>query len=181
MRFLSGEQCQALTEKLGVDRGGPMEGHRAARHLKVFDALYTSRIANGPEIAEALVDHLGAYSSCMMRACRLPFGDQSQEDEPRPDWKRFREWRRKHGEWRNLYDAPGHLFEAQGSAELAKLIERALHTGWDALIAATPGKGAVLLSHDDYIRICSRGTPDPLLRRLERLDLRATRWRSAEV
>ena len=97
------------------------------------------------------------------------------------DWKHFRDWRRRQGEWRNLYDAPGHLFEGHEHAALAKLIEWALYMGWDAIIAATPGKGAVLLSHDDYIRLCSRGTPEALLRHLERLGLRATRWRSAEV
>jgi hypothetical protein len=49
------------------------------------------------------------------------------------------------------------------------------------MIAATPGKGAVLLSHDDCIRVGSRCTPDTLLGRLERLQLRVTRWFSAEV
>lgn len=181
VRFLSGEQCQALTKKLGVDCRGPVSGHRAARHLKVFDALYNSRIANGPEVAEALVDHQGAYAECLVWACGLPWGDLSQEDEPRSDWKLFRDWRRRQGEWRNLYDAPGHLFDGHERGALAKLTEWALYMGWDTVIAATPGKGAVLLSHDDYIRICSRGTPDALLRRLERLGISATRWRSAEV
>ena len=149
VRFLSGEQCQALTRKLGFDCRGPVNGHRAARHLKVFDALYDSRIANGPEVAEALVEHQGAYATCLVWACGLPFGDQSQEGEPRSDWKRFRDWRRREGEWRTVYDAPGHLFEGHERAALAKLIEWALYMGWDALVAAAPGKGAVLLSHDD--------------------------------
>ncbi len=181
MRFLSGEQCRALTKKLGVDCHGPVSGHRAARHLKVFDAFYDSPIANGPEVAEALVEHQGAFATCLVWACDLPFGDRSQEEEPRSDWRRFRDWRRRQGEWRNLYDAPGHLFDEHERAALARLIEGALDMGWDALIAATPGKSAVLLSHDDYIRICSRGTPDVLLQRLERLGLRAGRWRPAEV
>ncbi len=181
VRFLSGEQCRALTKKLGVDCHGPACGHRAARHLKVFDAFYQSRIANGPEVAEALVEHQGAYATCLVWACGLPWSDRSQEDEPRPDWKRFRDWRRHQGEWRGLHDAPGHLFEGHERAALAKLIEWVLYMGWDAIVAATPGKDAVLLSHDDHIRICSRGTPDRLLLRLERLGLRVTRWRSAEV
>jgi hypothetical protein len=181
VRFLSGEQCRALTKKLGVDCRGPVSGDRVARHLKVFDAFYTSRVANGPEVAEALVEYQGAFTECLVWACDLPWGDRSQEDEPRSDWKVFRDWRRRQGEWRNLYDAPGHLFEGRECAALAKLIEWALDMGWDALIAAAPSKGAVLLSHDDYIRICSRGTPDALLRRLERLGLRTTRWCSAEV
>ena len=181
VRFLTGEQCQALTKGLGIDCRGPVSAHRAAKRLKVFDASYTSRIANGPEVAEALIGHIGEYETCLVWACRLPWGDLSPEDEPPADWKRFRDWRRRRAEWRNLHDAPGHLFGSDERAELAELIEWALYMGWDALIAAAPGEGAVLLSHDDCIRICARGTPDVLIRRLERLGLRAERRRPAEA
>ena len=181
MRFLSGSECEGLTKRLGVDRYGPVRGHCAARHLKVFDAFYKSRLANGGEVAQALVEHEGDFDSCLVWARGLAWGDRSREDEPPPDWMRFRDWRRRHGEWRDLYEAPGHLFEADERAKLVELTEWVLYMGWDAMIAATPGNGAILLSHDDYVRICSRGTPDVLLRRLGRLGLRVVRWRSAEV
>lgn len=177
MQFLSSAQCRTLTSKLGVDCLGPVEGSRAARHLKVFDAFYTSRIANGPEVAEALVEHQGAYATCLVWACGLPWGDRSQEEEPGPDWMRYRDWRRRQGESRTLHDAPGHLFEEHERRTLAMIVEWALYMGWDTLIAATPGQGAVLLSHDDRITICARVNPDALLHRLDRLGLPATRRR----
>ncbi len=66
---------------------------------------------------------------------------------------RYRRWRGANGDDRRLYDAPGHRFEAQEAAQLSRTIEFALQLGWDALIAAKPGRQLLFLSHDDRMEI----------------------------
>ena len=63
MQFLSADQCRALTKKLGVDYRGPVAGSRAAKPLKVFDVIYESRTANGPAVANVVVEHLSPCST----------------------------------------------------------------------------------------------------------------------
>src|SRR5688500_11107624 len=112
MRFLAPEECRSLTRKRGVDCRGLVMTSRNARHLTIFDLYYESRIRNGPEVAEALVAHLGGFASRLVCPCDLPWGDRSIEDPAPAEWQPDRDWRRKQGEFRALRDAPGHMFEA---------------------------------------------------------------------
>jgi hypothetical protein len=82
-------------------------------------------------------------------------GDGWNEDIPTDDerWRRYREWRGSLGENRRLYDAPGHQFESHETEHLSKSIAFALHLGWDALLAAKPGRQLLLLSHNDVMEI----------------------------
>lgn len=49
--------------------------------------------------------------------------------------------------------APGHRLDAGEVVPLSELIAFALELGWDALVAAKPGRQILVLSHDDRIEI----------------------------
>jgi hypothetical protein len=68
-------------------------------------------------------------------------------------WRRYRLWRAANGDERRLYDAPGHRFERGEGDSLSQVIEFALQLGWDALLAATPRRQLLFLSHDDRMEI----------------------------
>ena len=68
-------------------------------------------------------------------------------------WRRYRLWRAANGDERRLYDAPGHRFERGEGDSLSQVIEFALQLGWDALLAATPRRQLLFLSHDNRMEI----------------------------
>jgi len=68
-------------------------------------------------------------------------------------WRPYRQWRASHGETGRLYDAPGHRFDAGEAERLSEVIAFALTLGWDARVAAKPGRQLLFLSHDDRLEI----------------------------
>jgi hypothetical protein len=103
---------------------------------------------------------------------RVYYGDDAllfcvSIDDGTGPWTRYRQWRSANGETRRLYDAPGHPFESREARQLSETIAFSLAPGWDALLAATPGRQLMALSHDDRIEIHrgfgGRSLADPLL------------------
>lgn len=78
------------------------------------------------------------------------WNDHSASD---PRWSRYKSWRAANNEGRRLYEAPGHRFEPHEVEQFSKTIEFALELGWDAFIAAKPGRQLLFLSHDDRLEI----------------------------
>jgi hypothetical protein len=103
---------------------------------------------------------------------RSRWGDRSLEEEAPPDWIDYARWRQQHGETRSLYDAPGHVFGAGETSELARLLELAIYMGWDTLVGTKPAKVVVELSHDDWIRIFARSKQKVLLAKLDKLGVK---------
>jgi hypothetical protein len=59
--------------------------------------------------------------------------------------------------------------EAAEAGQLSKAIEFALELGWDALLAAKPGRQLLLLSHDDRLEIYRSSRGRALVRQSEAL------------
>jgi hypothetical protein len=171
MQFVTQSEAEPFFLRLGINRLGPLAGSRSATRLKVFDAYYQSRLPVARQVSDALVDCLGDFTVCSLWAHDLVWGDRSLEDDAPPDWAEYRQWREAQGERRPLREAPGHLFDARERETLAKVINRAIHMGWDALIAAKPNKAVIQLSHDDRITVYARSKPGELFAGLTALGL----------
>jgi hypothetical protein len=175
MRFITKSESEAYFAKLGIEGRGLVPGSRSAVRLKTFDIYYRSPFAAAREVAHALAVHQGDFSACLLWACGLIFGDRSLEAAPPPGWSDYRHWREAHGESRSLYEAPGHVFDAGEGEMLSRIIALAIVMGWDALVAAKPGKFTIHLSHDDRISIYARSQPSGLFGALSPLGLEAKR------
>lgn len=176
MRFTDKQEAAAAFARLGFDASGKLvAGSHGAAHLRAEGFYYDSgRLRSGlaGDLSCAMIDELGEFSSCLLWACDLVWGDRSREAAPPDEWLAFRRWREEHGESRGLYDAPGHAFGPGERATAGFVIEKALLLGWDALIMTKAGKPILRLSHDDDITIFSRSRPGRLIHRLEKLGLK---------
>ena len=166
MRFLTVSECAELSSQAGFTLGDLLSGNRFAdlRHVAVFP--YKSRMNHADIVARHLAASLGNFTWALLWAHGLPWGDRSLEEEPPKDWRDYARWRRSSGEERALLEAPGHLFEPNEQAQLVRVTELAIYTGWDAVLFANPLDCVIALSHDDFIRIQARHDLAALLQRL---------------
>ena len=146
MQFLARDEAKVLQKKLDrqiADKPKP----KLVLYYESGDRDY-SKAANG------ITASIGEYSKASLLYLFCVTGDGWSEGNANDErWRRYRLWRAAHGDQRRLYDAPGHRFERGEADELSKVIAFALHLGWDALLAATPGQQLLFLSHGDRIEI----------------------------
>jgi hypothetical protein len=115
---------------------------------------YESSNRDYSSAANAITASIGEFSEATLLFLFSVSGDGWTEGIPRNvRWGMYRQWRAANGEDRRLSDAPGHQFGPHEAAHLSKVIDFALQLGWDALVAAKPGRQLLSLSHDDRLEI----------------------------
>ena len=115
---------------------------------------YESGARDHVRAADAIVQSAGHFSEATLLFSFSISGDGRDEYTATDQrWTRYSMWRAANNETRRLYEAPGHRFELQDAAQFSQTIVFALELGWDALIAAKPGRQLALLSHDDRLEI----------------------------
>jgi hypothetical protein len=119
-----------------------------------FALYYESGHRDYSAAANAIVLSSGTFSEATVLFSYCLSGDGWDEySASDPRWIRYRRWRATHSEGRRLYEAPGHRFELDEVEQFSKTVEFALELGWDAVIAAKPGRQLLFLSHDDRLEI----------------------------
>jgi hypothetical protein len=104
--------------------------------------------------ANAITASIGKFTEATLLFSFCVTGDGWTEGNATDErWSRYRQWRNANGESRRLYDAPAHQFGPHEAERLSEVIDFALQLGWDALVAAKPGRQLLLLSHDDRMEI----------------------------
>jgi hypothetical protein len=146
MYFLARDEANLLEKKLR---------RQIADQPKPKLVLYCeSRNRDYSNAANAITESIGEFSEATLLFLFCVTGDGWNEDMRTNDrWGRYRRWRGAIGESRRLSDAPGHQFERQEAEHLSQVLESALELGWDALVAAKPGRQLLFLSHDDRMEI----------------------------
>jgi len=144
MQFLARDEAKTLEKKL----------RRELAERPKLVLYYESGERDYAAAANAVAASVGNFSAATLVYQFCVSGDGWSEGGP-PDarWERYKRWRAAQGEARRLYEVPGHRL-ARGEAELlSNAIAFALQLGWDALLAATPKRQLLLLSHDDRMEI----------------------------
>ena len=127
--------------------------------------------------ADAIARSTGKFSEATVLFLFCVSGDGWDEHSANdPRWNRYKSWRAANNEGRRLYEAPGHRFEPHEVEPFSKTIELALELGWDAFIAAKPGRQLLFLSHDDRLEIYRGFGGSLLVRQLTGLGY----WRRAD-
>ena len=146
MQFLDRDEAKLQEEKL--------RRQIADRPRPKLVLYYKSGHRDYADAANAIATAAGAFTEATLHFLFCVSGDGWNDDLADSErWAEYRRWRSANGEHRRLYDAPGHRFEAGETVQLASVIQFALRLGWDALIAAKPGRQILFLSHDDRMEI----------------------------
>jgi len=146
MQFLSRQDADILEEKLGRQVGPPRKPKAVV--------YYTSGQRDYAPAATLIAAAAGDFSEAAILFSFCVAGDGwSEHTSSNAGWPAYRRWRSSFGEERRLYDAPGHLFTRGEVDQFSRVIEFALILGWDALVAAKPGRNQILLSHDDRLEV----------------------------
>jgi hypothetical protein len=169
MKFLPKDEASLIEKKLRREIAEFSEPE--------FVLYYESRGGRDySDAANAIAQSTGTFSEVTLLFQWCLSGDGWVESSPTNDrWRGYRRWRAANGENRRLYDAPGHRFEEEDVEQLAKTIEFALELGWDAVVAAKPGRQLLFLSHDDRLEIYRGFGSGALVRQLTSLGY----WRRA--
>jgi hypothetical protein len=169
MKFLARDEASLLEKKLGreiAEYGDPK-----------FVLYYESGVRDYSAAANATALSIGKFSEATVLFLFCVSGDGWDEPSSTNErWGRYRSWRAANHEDRRLYEAPGHRFEPTEVEQLAKTVEFALELGWDALVAAKPGRHLLFLSHDDRLEIYRGFSGGLLVRQLTGLGY----WRRAD-
>ena len=146
MQFLARDEARLLQKKLDrqiADKPKP----RLVLYYKSANRDYS-------KAANVITASIGEFSEVILLFLFCLTGDGWSEGNARDErWRRYRLWRAANGDLGRLYDAPGHRFERGEGGNLSKVTAFALHLGWDALLAAKPGRQLLFLSHDDRMEI----------------------------
>jgi hypothetical protein len=146
MHFLARDEASKLEQQLRRQIAG-----QAKPKLILY---YQSADRDYSGAANAITASIGAFTEATLHFQFCLAGDGWNEGAATNEqWRRYRQWRSANGENRRLYDAPMHRFEPHEAAQLSEVIGFALQFGWDALLAAKPGRQLMLMSHDDRIEI----------------------------
>jgi hypothetical protein len=169
MKFLARDEASLLDKKFRreiAEYAGPK-----------FALYYESGGRDYSGAANAVAQSAGSFSEATVLFSFCVSGDGWDEHSATDErWKRYRRWRAANNEERRLYEAPGHRFELQDVEQFSKTIEFALELGWDALVAAKPGRQLLFLSHDDRLEIYRGFSSGLLVRQLTGLGY----WRRAD-
>jgi hypothetical protein len=146
VRFLGRDDAGTLEKTLRrqiADQGAP--------RLVLY---YTSGPRDYTDAARAITVALGAFTETTLHFAFCVTGDgYDPEQAAHEEWSRYRAWRVAHGESRRLYEAPAHQFGPHETEDVSRVIAFALALGWDALLAAKPGRRLLALSHDDRMEV----------------------------
>jgi hypothetical protein len=139
MHFLGLDEAKALEKKLRrqiADQTSP----RLVLYYESGNRDYSSA-------AKAITASIGKFT----RATLLFLFSLPTANDPR--WNRYNQWRMANRDTRHLYEAPGHQFGPDEAEHLSEALHFALYLGWDALLALTPRRQLLFLSHDDRMEI----------------------------
>jgi hypothetical protein len=146
MKFLARDEAGLLENELRrqiAERPGP----KLVLH-------YESGARDYSTAANAIALASGNFSEATLLFLFCVSGDGWNEHSARDQrWGRYRKWRAAHNEECRLYETPGHRFEPHEVEQFSKTVEFSLQLGWDALVAAKPGRQLLFLSHDDRLEI----------------------------
>ena len=133
MKFLARDEASLLEKKLRRE---------IAEHAGPKSVLYyESGSRDYAAAANAIALSIGKFSEAELVFLWCLGGDGWDEPSAsRESWRRYRGWRAANNEDRRLYEAPVHRFEPNDVEQLSKTIEFSLELGWDALVAAKPGR-----------------------------------------
>lgn len=146
MYFLARDEANLLEKKLRCQIADQPEPK--------FVLYYKSGDRDYSDAANAITASIGEFTEATLLFLFCVSGDGWNEGTATNErWGQYRQWRGANGENRRLYEAPGHQFESHEAEKLSKAIAFALQLGWDALVAAKPGRQLLLLSHDDRMEI----------------------------
>jgi hypothetical protein len=146
MYFLVRDEAKLLEKKLGrqiADQPKP----KLVLYYKSGNRDYSGE-------ANLITASIGEFSRATVLFLFCVTGDGWNKEMAANDrWDRYRRWRRANNESSRLSDAPGHQFEFHEAQHFSKVIEFALQLGWDAFVAAKPGRQLLFQSHDDRMEI----------------------------
>jgi hypothetical protein len=181
MEFLTKEQCREFMKRAGLDADLAMDTRRIPS-IKNAARFYYDGIPGGLHAGKALADWYPKYNSAVFWASGSPWGDGWGEFDHlnmahRPKWQELVALRAARGEPRRIYDMPGHLLAPEERALIVTLVEAAVATGWDCVLAARPHHAVMYCSHDDCFEIQSDKNLTSIAEKLEKLGLRRGEFR----
>ena len=169
MKFLARDEASLLEKKFRreiAEYAGPK-----------FILYYESGARDYSAAANAIASSIGRFSEATVIFSFCLSGDGwSEASAANERWRRYRRWRAANHETRRLYEAPGHQFEPSEVEHFSKTVEFSLELGWDALVAAKPGRQLLFLSHDDRAEVYRGFGGGALVRQLTGLGY----WRRAD-
>ena len=146
MNFLGRDEASLLEKKLRREI--------AEYASPKFVIYYESGERDYSDAANAIAQSTGSFSKATVLFLWAGDGDGWEEHSAKDRrWCRYRKWRIANNEDRRLYEAPGHRVGPHEVEQLSEVIAFALELGWDALVAARPGRQLLFLSHDDRLEI----------------------------
>lgn len=80
--------------------------------------------------------------------------------------------RRASGDFRELAEAPGHVFLKHEQADLVTFLDLTIRFGWGGFLFGYPQSAAMILSHDEWLRVATDGPIAPILQSAEHFGLK---------
>src|SRR5688572_27671304 len=150
MIFRSADDCKSRALELGVRLldvdSSPLTGEDVAWVRFSIEHLPNAKIA----LARLFVSWLGEFQDCEFWISEFGIW---------PSWEDrnlYQRLRRTHGDFRELHEAPAHLFEIGEKADLETYLGVALLFGWGGHILADPLRVYLYLSHDGWLHVAAR-------------------------
>lgn len=150
MIFRSADECKRRAAGLGIS-DFPVEGPSLWNDEVPFIRFSIEDLPN-PRIvlARLFVRWFGEFRDCEFWISEFGIWPHSE------DRNLYRRLRRSYGDFRELYEAPAHLFKFSEKADLETYLGIAMLFGWGGHILTDPLRVYLYLSHDGWLHVAAR-------------------------
>jgi hypothetical protein len=150
MIFRSADEFKRRAAKLGISRfpdesPSPLNDEVPFIRFSI-EGLPNARIA----LARMLVSWFGEFRDCEFWISEFGIWPSSE------DRNLYRRLRSSHGDSRELYEAPAHLFEFSEKPDLETYLGVAMLFGWGGHVVPDPLRVYLYLSHDGWLHVAAR-------------------------
>jgi hypothetical protein len=99
------------------------------------------------QLAQQIESWLGDYGYCLFWVTELDIWPSSE------NLHLYYRLRSSYHDYREVHDAPGHLFLSHETADLVTFLNLALQFGWGGFLFGTKIRTYITISHDEWIRV----------------------------
>ena len=165
MLFRSADECKRRAAELGIPRISPdspllLTDNVPFIRFSIEDAL-NARFA----LARLFVSWFGEFRDCEFWISEYGIWPSFE------DRNLYRRLRRTHGDFRELHEAPAHLFEFGEKADLETYLGIAMIFGWGGHILPDPLRVYIFLSNDGWLHVAAREGIGKIMSDLDKFEI----------
>ncbi len=164
MFFRTTEECRKIAQTRGFKGDPSAEGLKTLTVApQAVQVSFANRTVTSYTLATRLASWFGPTRHCLLWITEFGIWDENLH--------LYYRLRQSYGDYRALFEAPGHMFLSHEEADLVTFLDLAVQFGWGGFLFGTPNESYLTISHDEWVLFESSCDLDQIVRYAEQIGL----------